>query len=269
MKCLCITVLCTAIIGRSIAQNVDTMIFQSQSVRLVGCGFPVLNYSLLSPLNHSGYSLCFLSSRFREKPEHLTQFQMQIKIGVLHNDANDSYVTSLGFSGGWIQHWNLTAPAGQLRLMPGVGADADLEVYMKDDNTNNPMAYFFNMSLTPSVLIRYRFSINRSVLELKQQIDIPLVSLVSSSEYSTSLPYGFMEEEASFFEAIRLVSFGSLKKCATITTLDIAYPSEQGKKWPTLRITYIFTGMNYSNGDFIIKSVNNTILFGAIFYLFR
>ena len=265
IKRLYIFVLCTVTIGRIAAQSADTLIFQSQSIRSVGCGFPTVNYSLLSPLNHSGYSLNFLSTRFREIPKHLTQFHLQMKLGVLYNFANDQYITTLGFNSGWSRHWHSTDRARPLRLMSGVGIDAGISVYMKDDNTNNSMAFFFNLSTSPSILAKYRFNINNTKFELGQQIDVPFFSLISSSDYSASLPIGFAEEEASFFEAMRLVSFGSLMKCVTVTTLDISLPS----RLPKFRISYIFKGMNYSHGDFTVKSADNIILFGAIFYLFR
>ena len=269
VKFLYITVFCILITGRVAAQNADTLFYRSQSVRSVGFGFPVLNYSFLSELNHSGYALSFHSTRFREKPKHLSQFQQHFELGLLYNNANDSYITKLGFSGGWSRHWHATDRARPLRLLLGVGADAGVNVYLKDDNTNNPIAYFFNLSISPNLLLRYRFNINGTKIELGQQVDVPLGSLISSSGYSSGLPYGFIEEDASFFDAMRLESFGSLKKCVTITALDITPSLERRQKMPVFRISYIFSGMNYSDGDFLIKSVDHLFLFGMIFHLFR
>jgi len=251
------------------AQNADTLFYRSQSVRSVGCGFPALNYPLLSLLNHSGYSICFHSTHFYEKPEYLTQFQIHSGLGVLYNNANDSYITTLGFNGGWSRHRYLTDRSRPLRLLFGGAIDAGVSVYLKDDNTNNPLAYFFNLSLSPNLLLKYRFHLEKASLELGQQIDIPLVSLVSSSEYSSTLPSGFIEEDVSFFNAMRLASFGSLRKCVTITTLDITPSPERRQKMPVIRISYMFSGVNYRNGDFTIKSVDHLIFFGAIFHLFR
>ena len=101
---LYIIAFCVLMVNRVTAQNADTMIYLAQSARSVGFGFPVLNYSLLSSLNHSGYSLSFHSTRFREKPEYLTQFHQHFEMGVLYNQANDSYITTLGFNGGWSRH---------------------------------------------------------------------------------------------------------------------------------------------------------------------
>ena len=245
------------------------MIYRSHSVRSIGFGFPVLNYSLLSSLNHSGYSLSFHSTRFREKPEHLTQFHQHFEIGILYNQANDSYITLLDFNGGWSRHWHVTDRTQPLRILIGSGVDAGISIYLKDDNTNNPLAYFFNLSINPDILFRYRFNIRKARIELSQQIDIPIGSLISSSDYSASLPPYLVEKDANFFDAMRLVSLGSLKKCATITTFDIMPPFERRLKWPVFRITYMFTGMNYSNGDFTIKSADHLFLFGTIFHLFR
>jgi hypothetical protein len=257
------------IVGRVAAQNPDTLIYRSQSVRSIGAGFPSVNYSLLSPLNHSGYSLSFHSTRFRERPKHLTQFQFHFELGLLYNDANDSYITSLGFNNNWARHWHVTDRNRPLRLMAGGGADMGVDIYLKEDNTNNPLAYFFNLSVSPNILVKYRFNINKTKLELGQQIDVPVGSLVSSSGYSTMLPDGLTEKDASFFDAMRFVSFGSLKRSVTITSLDITPSLERRRKWPVFRVSYVFSGMNYSNGDFSIKSVDHIILFGAIFYLFR
>ena len=232
-------------------------------------GFPVLNYSLLSSLNHSGYSLSFHSTRFREKSKYLTQFHQHFEIGILYNQANDSYVTTLGFNGAWSRHWYAANRTNPLRLLLGSGVDAGTSIYMKEDNTNNPLAYLFYLSISPNLLLKYRFNFKKTSIELGQQIDIPLVSLISSSDYSSSLPYGIAEKDANFFDAMRLVSFGSLKKCVTVTTLDIMPASEQRLKWPVFRISYMFSGMNYSNGDFTIKSADHLILFGTIFHLFR
>jgi len=257
------------ILSRATAQNADTMIYRSQSVRSVGFGIPVLNYSLLSSLNHSGYSLSFHSVRFREKPKYLTQFHQHFEIGILYNHANDSYITALDFNGGWSRCWFVTNRTSPLRLLLGAGADAGVGVYLKDDNTNNPLAHFFNLSICPEILFKYRFNVKKTRIELGQQIEIPVGSLISSSDYSSSLPSHIVEEDANFFDAMRLVSFGSLKKCATITTLDITPSIERRQKWPVFRVTYIFSGMNYSNGDFTVKSADHLILFGTIFHLFR
>ena len=245
------------------------MIYRSQLVRSVGLGFPVLNYSLLSSLNHSGYSLGFHSTRFREKPEYLTQFHQHFEIGILYNQANDSYITTLGFNGGWSRRWYVTDRTQSLRMLLGSGVDAGISIYLKDDNTNNPLAYFFNLSLCPDILLKYRFNIRKARIELGQQIDIPIGSLISSSDYSSSLPPYLVEKDVNFFDAMRIVSFGSLKKCATITTFDVMPPFERRQKWPMFRITYAFSGMNYRNGDFTIKSANHLFLFGTIFHLFR
>jgi len=256
--------------GRIMAQNTDSLIYRSHSVRSIGVGSPTVNYSLLSPLNHSGGSINFYSTRFLEKPEYMTQFRMHFELGLLYNNANDSYITTLGFNGGWSRHWYASDQSRPLRLLLGVGADAGLNIYMKEDNTNNPLAYFFNLSLNPDVLIKYRWqNRQKTKFELGQQIYFPLLSLISSSEYSSSLPFGFTEKEESFFDAMRLVSFGSFRKCATITTLDITPVFDRRQKMPVFRITYIFSGMNYSNGDFSIKSADHLLLFGAILHLFR
>jgi len=257
------------ITGRTAAQNDDTLYYRSQSVRSVGVGFPVLNYPFLSELNHSGYSFSFHSTRFRENQDYLIQFHQHFELGMLYNNANDSYITKLGFAGGWSRHWLTTDRTRPLRLLLGVGADTGVNIYLKDDNTNNPIAYFFNLSISPNILLKYRFNINQTKIELRQQIDFPLGSLISSSDYSSSLPYGFTEKEASFFDAMRFVSFDSFKKCATITTLDITPSPERRQKMPVFRISYVFTGMNYSNGDFTIKSVDHLLLLGMIFHLFR
>ena len=256
--------------GRVVAQNTDTLIYRYQSIRSIGAGLPTINYSLLSPLNYSGFSLNFHSTRFFDRPEHLTQFQMFFGYGLLYNNANDSYIGTLGFNAGWSRHWYVTDRARPLRLLLGVGADAGVNIYMKEDNTNNPMAYFFNLSVNPDLLLKYRwFSSQKAKIELGLQIFFPIGSLISSSEYSSSFPSGFAEEDASFFDAMRLVSFGSLKKCVAVTTLDITPSPERRKKSPVFRITYSFSGMNYTNGDFSIKSAHHVILLGTIFHLFR
>ena len=270
IKSLYTIAFCALIVDSVLAQNADTLIFQSQSVRSVGLGFPALKYDLLSPLNHSGYSLGFTSTRFREKPEeYLTQFKTYFKLGVLYNYANDSYITLLGFDVAWSRHWYKNNQTRPLRLLAGFTTNAGANAYMKDDNTNNPVAYFFNLSISPNINAKYRFNINNTKFELGQQIDIPFVSLISSSDYSSTFPPGILEQEVSFFDAMRLASFGSLIKFMTITTLDINTPWQQRQRLPLFRINYIFTGMNYKHNDFVIQSVDHMIVFGAIFQLFR
>ena len=268
-KNLYVILFCVLMVSSVSAQNADTLFYRAQSVRSVGFGFPALNYPLLSSLNHLGYSIGFHSTRFREKPNHLCQFQIHSELGVLYNHANDSYITTLGFDGGWSRHRYVTDRTRPLRILLGSVVDAGVDVYLKDNNTNNPLAYFFNLSLSPTLLLKYRFDTQKTRFELGQQIDIPLVSMVSSSEYSTTLPPGIIEEEASFFDAMRLVSFGGLKKCFTITTLDIIPSPERRQKRPVIRISYIFSGMNYRNGDSTIKSVDHLFFLGTIFHLFR
>ena len=253
-----------------VAQNTDTMFYRSQSVRTVGVGFPAINYSLLSPLNYSGYSLNFHSLRFLDKPEHLTQFQLRFELGLLYNNANDSYIGMLGFNSGWSRRWYASDRTRPLRLLLGAGVDAGINLYMKEDNTNNSMAYLFHLSLNPDISVKYRwFNSRKTQFELGQQIYFPIGSLISSSEYSSSLPRGFAEEDVSFFDAMRLVSFGSFRRCATITTLDITPALDRRQKLPVFRISYMFSGMKYRNGDFTIQSADHLILFGTIFHLFR
>ncbi len=251
------------------AQPVDTLTYSHQSVRSIGIAFPALNYSFLSPLNHSGYALAFHSVRFREKPKYLNQIQLHSEFGLLYNDANDSYITSLSFRGDWSRHWNVTDKRRALRLLCGFSVGAGVDVYLKEDNTNNPLAYFFNLSASPSVLGKYRFRAGKATLELGQQIDVPIGSLVSSSGYSSSVPHGLTEEDADFFDAMRLVSFAGFNKYVGITTLDIIPSAEKRHQLPALRISYIFSGVNYDNNGMTIKSIDHLFMFGAIFRLFR
>ena len=269
VKYLYITAICMLISGRLAAQNSDTLIYRSRSVRSVGLGFPALNYSLLSQLNHSGYSLNFHSTRFRENPSYLKQFHLHFELGLMYNHANDSYITSLGFHGNWSRHWYVSNRTNPLRLLCGVGLDSGIDIYLKEDNTNNPLAYFFNFSVSPTILAKYRFNIRKTRLELGQQMDMPFVSLISSSGYSSGLPYGLVEKDAKFFDAMRMVSFGSFKKCVATTTLDVTPTLEKRQKWPVFRISYMFSGMNYHHGDFTIKSADHLIFVGVIFHLFR
>ena len=173
----------------------------------------------------------------------------------------------LGFNSGWSRHWYASDRTRPLRLLLGAGVDAGVNLHMKEDNTNNSMAYFFHLSLNPDIMVKYRwFNSQKTKFELAQQIYFPIGSLISSSEYSSTLPMGIAEKDASFFDAMRLVSLGSFKRCATITTLDVAPALNRRQKLPVFRISYIFSGMNYNNGDFAIKAADHLILFGAIFH---
>ncbi len=269
LKYLYITLFCISAIGRLSAQQVDSSTYSHRSVRSAGIAFPGLNYPLLSPLNHTGYAIGFHSTRFRERPKSLTQFQLHSEFGLLYNNVNDSYITSLSFRGNLSRHWNITDKTRPLRLLFGAAVDGGIDIYLKEDNTNNPMAYFFNLSLSPTALVKYRFRAGKTTLELGQQIDLPVGSLISTSDYSVSMPYALTEKEADFFDAMRLVSLNDLVKCKTISTLDIIPSAEKRRKLPVLRITYIFSGMKYTSNDVSIKSVDHIFLFGAIFNLFR
>ncbi len=268
-KVLYITLFCVFATGFATAQSTDTLVYRHQSVRSIGFAFPALNYSFLSPLNHSGYALSFHSTRFLEKAKSLSQFQVHSEIGLLYNDANDSYITTLAFRCGWSRHWNVTDKTYPLRLLVGASIDAGINVYLKEDNTNNPVAYFFDLSVSPSILAKYRFKSGVTGFEIGQQIDVPVGSLVSSSGYSSMLPYALTEDDANFFDAMQLVSYGSMKKCVGITTFDIIPPTEKRRKWPVMRISYIFSGMNYESNGLTVKSIDHVFLFGAIFHLFR
>ena len=269
IKILVIILFCSPYTISVFAQNIDSLAFKAKSIRSAGIGFPALNYDLLSPLNHSGYSLGFTSSRFTEKKEHLNLFETYFRLGLLHNYANDSYITLLGYSASWTLFRYTTDPKKRLQIWLGASAEADINVYMKDDNTNNPVAYFFNISVTPALLIQYRFNIGSSKFEFRQNIGVPLFSLVSTSDFASSMPYGFAEEDASFFDTMHFASLGSLVKCVAITKLDINTAFQQRKNMPTFRISYRFTGLNYQHNDISIKSVDNMVVFGALFYLFR
>jgi hypothetical protein len=51
--------------------------------------------------------------------------------------------------------------------------------------------------------------------------------------------------------------------------MDITPSRERRQKWPVFRISYIFAGMNYDEGDFSIKAADHLAFFGVIFHLFR
>ena len=261
--------LCSMLLFNVTARDTDSLIFQSQSVRSVGMGFPALNYDLLSQLNHTGYSICFASTRFRDKPAHLTLIDTHFRLGILYNAANDSYITMLGFSASLTRYLYSTDASRSLRIMLGAVAQTGIDVFMKDENINNPVAYFFNISLNPSLLTTYRFNIRGSKFEIGQQFYVPLLSIVSTSDYSSSLPYGFIENDANFFDAMRFASFGSLVKFTTATIFDVNTSFQQREKLPVLRITYQFAGLNYNYNDISVKSAEHSLVFGAIFYLFK
>ncbi len=269
VKFLYVTLFCLSLACVLPAQTIDTLVYSHQLVRSVGVTFPSLNYPLLSPLNHSGYGLAFHSTRFHEKANYLNQFQTHLELGLLYNNANDSYITSLGFRGDWSRHWHVTDRSRAFRLLCGASFNGGIDIYLKEDNTNNPLAYFFSLSISPSMLAKYRFNIGKMTIDLGQQFDVPIGSLTSSSEYSTMLPHAFIEEDVSFFDALQLVSLGSYRKYVGITTVDIIPSLGKKKKWSSFRISYILTGMNYEQPDFMIRSVDHIIMVGAIFHLFR
>ncbi|MDR2037240.1 MAG: hypothetical protein LBQ60_04885 [Bacteroidales bacterium] len=252
-----------------LAQPADSSDYSHQLIRSAGVGLPRLNYPFLSPLVYSGVSLGVHTNRFRERTHALTQFHTQFEIGILYNKATDAYITSLTFRGQNSWHWYLTDKRKPLRLLLGGSVDTGVDVYLKEDNTNNPVAYFFNLSISPSLAGKYRFKIKNTGLELSQQIDVPLGSLISSSGYSSSLPGGLTEEDASFFEALKWASLGSYRKIMAMTTVDIVPSKERRKKWPVIRFTYIFSGRNYEKNAVKVESVNHIFFAGAMFRLFR
>lgn len=268
-KHLYIIAFCALFSSRAAAQPTDTLLYRSQLVRSAGAGFPALNYALLSPLNHHGYSINFYSSRLRAKAQHINQFNQQFQIGVLYNQANNSYITQLSFSGGWSRHWPVAGHTSPMSLLVGAATTAGLNIYLKDDNTNNPIAYFFNLSAGPSLMLRYRLNIQKMRVELSQQAHIPIAALISTSGYTSSLPSGLSETEASVFDAMRTASLGRLRKCVTATTLDMIPSPARRAKWPVIRISYIFAGMNYRDGDITVRSVDHLLLVGTVVHLFR
>ncbi len=264
-KYLTLIALCLLLRHHVFAQNViDSSQYNPNLIRSLGFAFSGLKYPFLSPLYYSGYSFTAHSNRFRNHPKYLSQLQLHLEIGWLTNQSSESHIAPLSGQVEWSMHWYATNQKNKFRLLLGASADAGIYVFSKEDNVNNPFAYFFNLSLSPNIMAKYRFDIKNTHIELGQQLDVAALSLTSISGYSSSIPYAMIEEKTNFWEALNVVSFGKFLSYKGITSIDII-PNKA--KCPSFRISYIFSSMDYDKNSESMQYANQTFLFGVIFKL--
>jgi len=259
MKFLCILFLFSFISINSFSK--DKLLVDYQYT-LNGLGLSQQKISFLSPVFYEGYSFVSTKGKVRSSNDRIASLVTEFNFDLNFNDHNSNF-SSMGYDFRFSKYYLLTLkdyPKTFPKLFVGWGYWFDSDIYFKTYNTNNPLYYNFNNMFCLSFYGETKY---KSV-KISDELNVPFIGIYSGSEYSSSLPYFINEEDASFFQAFDIGSFG--KNLQASNKLNIDYNLKTKKGLRTFRFQYeIFsTVLNLNNN---LK--HNTFHVFKIGYLFN
>lgn len=237
----------------------DTIVYQ---YTLYGLGTSQQKISFLSPIYYDGISLIGTNGNIKSSLNKINSSSFDFNIDINSNKYNKE-IYSFGVDYIYNKHYLLSFdryPSNYPNLYLGWGYWFETDAYLKPENTNNPLYYNFNNMLCLSIGVEKHY---KSIYILNE-FNLSLVGLYSGSEYSSSLPYFFSEENASFFEAFQIGSFE--RNSQMKNRLNIDYRISTKRKVYTIRFQYVISAcmLNINNN---IK--HNTFHEFKVGYLFN
>ena len=156
---------------------------------LFGIGGLRLLDTYLSPIEYRGPQLLFLKEKLR--PTRLMHgrlsFQgiMQGDFAATHNRADNANDLSgdLRYDAAWHYNWQ---PAPPLRIMAGPQVGGSLGFIYNTRNGNNPAQALLSVDIAASAAAVYTFRLWSHTFRIREQVDVPLIGLMFSPNYSQS-----------------------------------------------------------------------------------
>jgi len=201
---------------------------------LTGMGFSQQKISFLSPVFYNGLSFVNTKGKVKVSKNRINTSVSEINVDFNFNKHN-RIIYSLGYDFKYDKYYSLTIkdyPKSFPSLFVGWGYWFDSEFYVKPDNTNNPLYYNLNNLFCLSLYCEKKYP----KVKISDEYNIPIIGLLSGSEYSSSLPYFFTEKDASFFQAFQIGSFG--KNLQASNKLNIDYKMKTKKGLRIIRFQY-------------------------------
>jgi hypothetical protein len=205
---------------------------------LSGIGFSQQKISFLSPIFYNGFSIVSTKGKVKTTHNGITSFTNEFNVDFNSNEHNNK-IYSFGFNLFYNKYYLINLkdyPKAYPNMFIGWGYWFDSDIFVKPDNTNNPLYYNLNNLFCLSFCLEKKFS----KVKISYELNVPFAGIYSGSEYSSSLPYFITEKDASFFQAF---DFGSFKKNTQMENklnIDLKINTKKGIR--TIRFQYMLSG---------------------------
>jgi hypothetical protein len=205
---------------------------------LSGIGFSQQKISFLSPVFYNGFSLVGSSGKVKASHNRIASFSTAFNVDFNSNEHNNN-IYSFGFDLFYNKYYLINLkdyPKAYPNMFIGWGYWFDSDIYVKPDNTNNPLYYNLNNLFCLSFCLEKKFP----KVKISYELNVPFAGIYSGSEYSSSLPYFITEKDASFFQAFDLGSFKKNTQMENKLNVDLKINTKKGFR--TIRIQYTLSG---------------------------
>jgi hypothetical protein len=258
MKIVCVLLLLTLMYKFS---SSDDKIRSEFRYSLSGIGVGQQKISFLSPLFYMDYSFISSSGKVKETSSKIMSSLFETNIDLsLRTPLNIYYSFGIDYRSSSNYLLRLKDyPNSFPELFLGFGYWLETDFYLKPDNTNNPIYYNLNNMLCFS----FYSEKNYQKIKISYEFEMPIVGIYSDSEYSSSLPYFFNEEKASFFRAFEIGSFKKNLQIDNKINLDFKIKIKQSLN--TFRVQYSFCGNKFVMNGNIKHNIFHNLKIGYLF----
>ncbi len=207
------------------------------NAQLIGIGAVNVLDTYLSPEEYTGGELRYLSVSERENGTKLSrELVHRAHVLYVHNRVDNNNEI-----GGWYNfqynlHYRLLDQPfwkGHLVVKAGGGFDANVGFLYNNRNQNNPAQAYVQLNLAPGVLAAYRFRVKNHPMQVRYELQFPLVGLAFSPHYGQSYYEIFTKDNYDHnIVPTTLISTPSFRQLLTIdytikhTTLRVGYESD-------------------------------------------
>ena len=204
------------------------------NTQMLGIGTVNTLDTYLSPEEYTGTELRYVSHSVRENGSKLSREVIhQAQILSVHNrkENNNNLGGFYNFQYNWqytVGTWSLGE--GKLLLKAGGGVDTRLGFLYNMRNSNNPAQAYAQLNISPNAVAAYRFRLRKIPVQLRYEVQAPLLGLTFSPNYGQSYYEIFTRDNYDHNLIVTTpVSAPSLRQMLTLdftlrhTTLRIGY----------------------------------------------
>jgi hypothetical protein len=171
-------------------QNSDSITYLYTKSGGVGYSNITISNNLISPLIYNGSGINLYKSIYADKNNnHLWLYNSSFSYAYLTNNINVYGVSHIYLNNNVnllfpIKHFNTS----NFQLKVGVSGHVFFDVNYKTSNTNNEYSYVCYLALGPAIHLKYSLVLFSNRIEFNNYVSLPLIGLVSSSQYAVSNP---------------------------------------------------------------------------------